>query len=166
MPKKWFLLQFKPNSYALANHNLTQQGFETFLPMQETSSRKHSRFISSSKPIFPGYMFVAFDHTHEQWRKINSTFGVNRLVTFNNKLKEVPKKLIYELMDRCDSSGNLLPLELFKKGDQVKLLNGPFANFIANIETLENDQRIWILTDLMGRKTKVKTSPDNLQHVN
>ena len=60
-------------------------------------------------------------------------------------------------------SGKLMPLENVKKGDQVKILKGPFANFIATVETYETEQRIWILMDLMGRKTKIQTSSDALQ---
>jgi transcriptional antiterminator RfaH len=60
----------------------------------------------------------------------------------------------------------LLPVKKLKKGDQVKILKGPFANFIANIEEYEKDHRIWILIDLMGRKTKIQTSSDALQPTN
>ena len=64
---------------------------------------------------------------------------------------------------RYDLSGKLLPLKKLKKGDQVKILKGPFANFIATIETYETDQRIWILMDLMGRKSKIQTQSDTIQ---
>jgi transcriptional antiterminator RfaH len=50
-----------------------------------------------------------------------------------------------------------------KKGDKVEILEGPFANFIATIEKHESDQRIWILLDLMGRKTKIQTPLNALQ---
>ena len=63
MSKEWFILQFKPNSQHQAVKNLNRQGFETFLPLHNTTSRKLSRFINASKPLFPGYMFVRFDKT-------------------------------------------------------------------------------------------------------
>ena len=66
-------------------------------------------------------------------------------------------------MKQYDSSGKLLPLKKLKQGDQVKVLNGPFANFIAAVETYETDQRIWILIDLMGRKTKTEASVEDIQ---
>ena len=78
MSKEWFILQFKPNSHHLAAKNLNRQGFETFLPLHETTSRKLSRFINTSKPLFPGYMFIKFDKLESEWHKINSTYGVSR----------------------------------------------------------------------------------------
>ena len=162
MSKEWFILQFKSNSHHLAVKNLNRQGFETFLPLHDTTSRRLSRFISTSKPLFPGYMFIKFDRTEFEWHKINSTYGVSRLITFNSILKSIPTIFVDHLMKRYDLSGKLLPIQKLKKGDQVTVLKGPFANFIATVEKYEADQRIWILMDLMGRKTKIQTPSDNL----
>ena len=166
MSKEWFILQFKSNSHHKAARNLNQQGFETFLPLHDTTSRKLSRFINTTKPLFPGYMFIRFDRIESDWHKINNTYGVSRLITFNSILKSIPTTFVDSLMMRCDLSGKLLPIKKLKKGDHVTVLKGPFANFFATIEKYEADQRIWILMDLMGRKTKIQTPSDTLQASN
>ncbi|MDA9354378.1 KOW motif-containing protein [Amylibacter sp.] len=163
MPKEWFILQFKSNSHHLAAKNLTQQGFETFLPLHETTSRRLSRFINTSKPLFPSYMFIKFDRAESEWHKINNTYGVSRLVTFNSILKSISTTFVEDLKRRYDLSGKLLPVQKLKKGDQVKVLKGPFANFIATVEKYEDDQRIWVLMDLMGRESKIQATTDRLQ---
>ena len=163
MSKEWFILQFKSNSHHLAAKNLNRQGFETFLPVHETTSRRLSRFINTSKPLFPGYMFIRFDRAESERHKINNTYGVSHLITFNSILKSIPTIFVDHLMKRYDLSGKLLPIQKLKKGDQVTVLTGPFANFIATVEKYEADQRIWILMDLMGRKTKIQTPLDTLQ---
>jgi len=163
MSKEWFILQFKSNSHHLAVKNLNRQGFETFLPLHETTSRRLSRFINTSKPLFPGYMFIKFDKLESEWHKINSTYGVSRLITFNSILKSMPIGFVDSLMKRYDLSGKLLPIQKLKKGDQVTVLTGPFANFIATVEKYEDDQRIWVLMDLMGRKSKIQATTDKLQ---
>ncbi|MDB4086033.1 hypothetical protein N9539_06890 [Amylibacter sp.] len=56
-----------------------------------------------------------------------------------------------------------MPVEKLTKGNQVKVSNGPFANFVATIETYETDKRIWILMDLMGRKTKIQATAEDLR---
>ena len=163
MSKEWFILQFKSNSHHQASKNLNRQGFETFLPLHDTTSRKLSRFISTAKPLFPGYMFVKFDRAESDWHKINNTYGVSCLITFNSILKSIPTIFVDSLIKRYDLSGKLLPIQKLKKGDQVKLLKGPFANFAATIEKYEDDQRIWVLIDLMGRKSKLQTETESLQ---
>ena len=163
MSKEWFILQFKPNSHIKAVKNLNRQGFKTFLPLCNITSRKSSKFMNTSQPLFPGYMFVKFDSSESKWHKINNTHGVSRLITFNSILKPIPTEAINILMKRCDLSGKILPEKKLKEGDQVKVLKGPFANFIATVEKYETNHRIWILMDLMGRKTKIKTHPEDLQ---
>ena len=163
MSKEWFILQFKSNSHHLAAKNLNRQGFETFLPLHDTTSRRTSRFINTSKPLFPGYMFIRFNRAESKWHKINNTYGVSRLITFNSILRSIPTSFVDSLMKRYDLSGKLLPIQKLKKGDQVTVLSGPFANFIASVEKYEADQRIWILMDLMGRKTKIQTPSDALK---
>ena len=106
--KHLYLIQFKPNSYRLAERNLHRQGFETFLPMQKITSRKASRFVSDLKPLFPGYMFVSVNSDLAPWRTINSTIGVSKLVSFEGKPKPLPLQLISCLILRCDASGTLL----------------------------------------------------------
>ena len=163
MSKEWFILQFKPNAHHQAAKNLNRQGFETFLPLHDTTSRKLSRFVNTSRPLFPGYMFIKFDRAKSEWHKINNSYGVSRLITFNSILKPIPTGFIDNLIMRYDLSGKLRPIQKLKKGNQVKVLKGPFANFIATVEKYEDDQRIWVLMDLMGRKSKIQTEAESLQ---
>ena len=160
---QWYLIQFKPNSHRMAERNLHRQGFQTFLPMQHITRRKASRFVSDLKPLFPGYMFVSGNGELAPWRTINSTIGVSRLVSFEGKPKPLPLQLISGLMLRCDASGSLLPPQNLSEGDSVEMLTGPFANFIATVDTIDPEQRIWVLMDFMGQKTRMQVTTDQLQ---
>ena len=111
-------------------------------------------------------MFISFNKSESKWHKINNTHGVSRLVTFDAHLKSIPTIFVDNLKMRYDCNGKLLPVKKLKRGDHVKILKGPFANFIATVDTYETKQRIWILMDLMGRKTKIQTTSDTLQPSN
>lgn len=160
----WFLVQTKPNGHRLAERNLKRQGFETFLPLQEVTKRRSSRFVNDFRPLFPGYMFVAFDPDTAPWRQINGTFGVSRLVNFEHAPRALPQCLITDLMLRCDAEGKLLPPRTMAVGDEVELLTGPFAKFIGTIEAFDAEQRIWVLLELMGQQTRVNVGRENMQH--
>ena len=163
--KKWFILQFKPNSHRLAERNLHRQGFESFLPMQEITKRKSSRYVNDLRPLFPGYMFVAFNPASAPWKQINCTIGVSKLVSFGDQPSPVPLDLISGLMLRCNADGKLLSSKGLKKGDSVQLLAGPFTDYIAKVETIDAEQRIWVLMELMGRVTRISVDPNQLQTV-
>ena len=117
----WFLAQLKPNCASIADKNLKRQGFKTFLPMEEETRQRGGKFVTSMRPLFPGYIFVAFDVARGFWRTVNSTYGITRLVSFGKEPTGVPLDLVSQLMLRCDAKGKLLPPRLLKPGDQVTL---------------------------------------------
>ena len=161
--KQWHLLQFKPNSHRLAVRNLQRQGFETFLPLQEITRHKGSRFTIDLRPLFPGYMFVGAELDAAPWRAVNSTIGVTRLVSFADNYKPLPLNLISNLMLHCDEEGKILPPKTLDAGDSVEVLNGPFANFVATVEKIDAQQRVWVLMEFMGQSTRMHIAPDEVQ---
>lgn len=161
----WFLAQIKPNCAQIADRNLTRQGFRTFLPMEETTQKRNGRFVPARRPVFPGYIFVSFDAARGLWRKIHSTYGITRLVSFGHDPAGVPPGIVSDLMQRCDASGKLLPAEEFGPGDRVRMTNGPFADFVATIEKLAPDRRVWVLIEFMGGQTRAAVAADQLRAV-
>ncbi len=159
---EWYLVQFKPNSHSIALRNLNRQGFETFLPMLSVTSRVGSRFVPKSRPLFPGYLFVALDPVQGEWRKVNSTYGVARIISFAGQPNPVPHDLVAGLKARCDDTGVLTATSDLKPQDQVTLQKGPFSQFVATVESLDEDQRVWVLIELMGQKTRINVAREDL----
>ena len=162
----WYIVQFKPNSHKIAVRNLERQGFDTFLPMHEVTRRTMVKFETMTRPLFAGYMFVACDPEQTPWRQINSTYGVSRMLSFTEEgPKPMPQALITGLRARCDSVGKVVPLEGFEAGQFVKMHSGPFANFIATVEQMASDARVWVLLDFMGKATRVQVDRQQIQAV-
>lgn len=159
----WFLAQLKPNCANIADRNLKRQGFKTFLPLEEETRQRNGRFVTSMRPLFPGYIFVAFDVAHGFWRTVNSTYGITRLVSFGKEPTAVPLDLVSKLLLRSDATGKLLPAKLLKPGDQVTLTKGPFANFVAEVEKIAPDRRIWVLMEVIGGQNRVAVDAENLR---
>lgn len=162
----WFLAQIKPNSYKIAKMNLKRQGFKTFLPMINETKRCNQKFVKVMQPLFPGYIFVALNIENGHWRKVNSTYGIKGLVSFNKTPTVVPQDLINQLMQRCDIKTKLQPAKFLKNGDNVTLINGPFVNFVAKVENIASDQRAWLLIEIMGSQTRVSVEENQLRIVN
>lgn len=161
----WFLAQLKPNCANIANKNLKRQGFKTFLPMEEETRQRNGRFTTATRPLFPGYIFVAFDAAQGLWGAVNSTYGITRLVSFGKEPTAVSSDLVSQLILRCDAHGKLLPPKLLKAGDQVTLIKGPFVNFIAEVEKIAPDQRIWVLMEIMGGQTRTLVEASHLKYI-
>ena len=161
--KTWYLAQLKPNSALIASRNLTHQGIETFLPLREETEARGGRFMTATKPLFPGYIFVALDTEQSLWRKVNATYGITKLVSFGALPAPVPEGLVEALKARCGAGNLFQALEELHPGDEVQLTKGPLATTLAKIESVDPDQRVWVLIDIMGRPTRVAVDPETLR---
>lgn len=163
--RAWYLAQLKPNSHRIAERNLLRQGFEVFLPMAEVTRRKAGKFVNSTAPLFPGYIFIAFDPGKSGWRSVNSTLGITRLVNLAGAPATVPDALVDGLRARCDAEGLVVPLDEIASGQEVRLTRGPLADFVARVDTIEPDRRVWLLIELMGQTTRVSAAHEDLRRI-
>ncbi|MDC6455447.1 transcriptional activator RfaH [Alphaproteobacteria bacterium] len=157
---RWYLVQYKPSAAKIALRNLENQSFVTFLPLQEITERKGEIFQRQIRSLFPGYLFIQIDPNRGQWRQVNSTRGVARLVRLGAKPSVVPNEIIEALMARCDKQSILRQTiethsSQLHAGNQVQVTQGPLSGFIATISDIEPTKRINILIEIMGQTTKV-----------
>ena len=143
-------------AFNAATQNLERQGFETFLPTMETTQRQKDKFIVKKEYVFPGYMFVCFEPHTLSWTKINSTYGVSKILTFSNKPSEISSDFILALKNRYEINGNPTRKETLTQGDSIKFLAGPFADVIAKVESVDENNRIWVLLEAMGGYQRLK----------
>lgn len=152
----WHLAQLKPNGASLATRNLVRQGYEVFNPKHIISQRRGESFVSREVQLFPGYLFVGIGRSLRRWGPINGTLGVSRLVGFGGIASEVPCGLIDELRRRCDPQDKMLAVDNLAPGDPIRILSGPFAEFVSSVESIDSQQRIWVLLDILGRASRVQ----------
>ena len=156
LDKKWCIAQIKPNSYRSAIQNLERQGFQTFFHKIEITRRQENKFVVNNAQVFPGYMCVCFDPHSINQTKINSTYGVSKILTFNKIPSEIPSDLILELKTKYENNDNRKGIEKLQNGDSIKINNGPFASLIARIEAVDDKNRIWLVLEAMGQHKKLK----------
>lgn len=149
----WYLVQCKPNSEKVALRNLKNQGFFAFLPMQNLTRRKGAAFETKLLPLFPGYIFVSQEPAAGQWRKINNTRGVARLVCLAADPTPVPQTIMDQLFARCDTTSVFQQSANLVAGDDAKITQGPFAGSIGKIIDIAPDQRVHLLFNFMGQKS-------------
>lgn len=160
----WNLVHLRPNSEELARRNLQRQGVNVFSPFEEVTIRKANRQILSRRPLFPGYFFIQFDYHIVRFRSINSTIGVNRLVSFRDNVPaRVPHALIHDLMERCDENGKIRPPSEINVGQTVVVKRGPFADMVGSIVKADRQKRVWLLLNLLGMATHVSIDICDIQ---
>ena len=154
-PVRWYAVQCQPHREAGAASHLQNQDFHVFLPCRE-KARRHARKIETVRtPFFPGYLFIRLDLVREHWRSVNGTFGVVRLVMQGEHPAPAPPGVVEALIDACDESGLLHWQPDLTPGQPVRVLAGPFAELIGELERMSDAGRVRVLLDIMGGRTPV-----------
>ena len=151
----WYVAQLKPNAQGLATTNLQRQGFEVFHPVRRVTRRAGGAFHAALRPLFPGYLFVSAAKAGPALSRVNATRGVGRLVSFGASPSALPAQLVAGLRARCDNAGVLVELDTLGVGDRVRLLSGPFADYVARVEALDEGQRLWAVLEAARNPTRV-----------
>ena len=160
---RWYVVQTQPHAETRAQEHLRRQGFTTYLP-KLIKSRRHARKTENvSRPLFPRYMFVLIDHTHQGWHAIRSTFGVSNLVGGENGPVALRDDVIEALRQREGDDGHVqLDAPKFLRGAAVRVLDGVFASCLGMFESMNDKDRVTVLLNLLGRRVRVGLEVDSV----
>jgi len=162
-PDNWFVAQLKPNGLETARRHLARQGLTTLAPQRRATRRRGARLVEVPEPVFPGYLLVQFDPDAARWRAINSTRGVTRLLVDDPRApRPLPRAFCAELLARCAGDTVLAPQPL-KPGDPVRVVSGPFADALSQVESLTPDGRVRLLLRVLGGATPVEIAAEALE---
>ena len=160
----WHVLQLKPNGLKIAETNLARQGYQTLMPMREMSQQSRFGSRSVKRPLFPGYLFICALGCQVEWRPVANTRGVARVVTgTGGQPAELPTQFAEGLMRATAESGMLIGTTEFRTDDTVGVIKGPFAGWLAQVIAADDEGRVRLLIDLLGRKTHVTMASVDLE---
>lgn len=148
--ERWFLVHTQPKSERKAEMHLGAQGFRTHLPTIEKTIRHARQLRTIRAPLFPRYLFLILDPARDRWLSVQSTVGVSSLFTCDDRPVPVPEGIVETLIQNTDEAN----LTLFNRGliagQSVRILKGPFADFVGTLERLDDAGRVRVLLDMMG----------------
>ena len=157
--KRWYVVQTQARKEGLAAQHLEAQGFATFCPLRSRGPARSRRVSLASEPLFPCYLFVSLDLKKAQWRSVNGTIGVVRIVALGTGRTAmptpVPDDLIALFQARCNKAGEIQFDSGLKAGDRVRIVGGPFDELCGTLESAGPAERAIILLDFMARQTRV-----------
>lgn len=145
----WYAIHCKPRQDARAAEHLQNQHYAVFRPLARV--RRQLKYCIES--LFPRYLFIRLDDTHESWAPIRSTRGVYDLVRVGkHQPAVVPDELVTSLQARM-GEGGWIELESetgLKPGDRVIVADGPFRGCEAIFQARSAAERVVVLLKLLG----------------
>ena len=150
----WAVARLEPHREQLALRCLGLAGYQTYFPRLRERRISHGRKIEVRPPLFPGYAFLTVE---AQWYAARWSIGVIGLIMDGIKPARVADHIIDELRKRERNGLIELPRrEEFQIGDQVRILQGPFAGHLALYAGMKPRERVEILLQLLGSEQRVE----------
>ena len=164
--EKWFLLKTKMRQEKRAMENLQRQHAECYCPEVFVEKIIRGKKSQAIEILFPGYLFVNFRNPRTPVHSVKNTRGVQSFVSFGGSPARVPFALIQELKEKTKPSGNLLITNLRKRGDKLKVIDGPFNGMSVVFSKPNGDERAEVLLNMMNQQVKASIQCSNLVAVN
>ena len=113
---------------------------------------------TSQRKIFPGYILVRMELNEETWHIVKDTPKITGFAGDSTKPSPISDSEVEEILSQMkEGVSKAKPKVSFNAGDNVRVIDGPFVNFIGTIEEVKPEKRkLKVLVSIFGRATPVE----------
>ena len=129
------------------------------VPSEKVVEIRNNKKKMKEKMFFPGYILINMEMNAKTKYIIENTQGVIKFIGPKNgapiPLRENEIKRIIGEVERKE--GIELITAPFDKGDNVKVVSGPFLDFAGSVEEINKDkQKVKVIVSIFGRPTSIE----------
>jgi transcriptional antiterminator NusG len=137
---------------------LEEQIPRVIVPTEEVVEIKRGQKKITPQKFFPGYVLVEMEMNDETWHLVKSTPKVTGFVGPGPRPAPLPQEEVDEILYRMEVGAEKpKPKSVFQKGDKVRVIEGPFINFMGAIEDLNPERgKLKVMVAIFGRLTPVE----------
>ena len=138
--------------------NLEDKVGEVLIPEETVEEMRGGSKRTSKRKFFPGYMLVQMELTDDTWHLVKDTPKITGFVGVGTKPRPITESEVHRLTRQMtEGVEKPKPKVEFDEGDQVRVIDGPFANFSGSIEEVKAEkQKVRVMVSIFGRSTPVE----------
>ncbi|MCL5045309.1 MAG: transcription termination/antitermination protein NusG [Actinobacteria bacterium] len=130
--------------------------FRVLVPMEEEVEIKDGKKKITKKKIFPGYVLVEMIMGDGSWYVVRNTPGVTGFVGSGSKPIPLHHSEVRSIL-RQMGLDEPRPKVVFQKGQNVKVVAGPFNGFVGVVDEIDPERgKLKVLVSMFGRETPVE----------
>lgn len=130
--------------------------FDIIVPTRDTVTVKRGKKEEVKEKIFPGYILVQMILDDDSWLVVRTTPGVTAFVGVGNRPTPLSAKEVDAIMKFSALTAPKFKAA-FTKGEAVKIIDGPFADFLGSVESIDDAKgKVRVLVSIFGRETPVE----------
>jgi transcription termination/antitermination protein NusG len=165
---KWYIVHAYSNFEKKVAQHLTDQAkqrglsdcfSEILVPTEDVIEVRRGRKVNSERKFFPGYVLVKMEMTDDAYHLVKDTPKVTGFLGAAGGTKPLPvserevQNIIGAVQEGVERPK---PTIRFDIGETVKVIDGPFASFEGQVESVDEDAaRLRVAVSIFGRPTPV-----------
>lgn len=164
-PKKWYVIHVKTGYEGRVKAALEQRikslgvedrVFDIIIPVRETINVKKGKKTKAMEKVFPGYVLVKMILDDDSWLVVRTTEGVTGFVGAGLKPTPISDREVDAIMKFVEQEQPKFKTK-FSVGEAVKIIEGPFADFLGTIEAIDEEKgKVRVLVSIFDRETPVE----------
>lgn len=131
---------------------------QILIPTEEVSEIRNGKKKITTRKVFPGYIILEMEMDENVWHIVRYTPGVFGFVGTKTKPQALKKEEVDAIFGKIkEGKTKAKPKVVFVSQESVRVIDGPFANFIGIIRDVDIDrERLHIMVNILGRQTPLE----------
>ncbi|MDO8638170.1 MAG: transcription termination/antitermination protein NusG [Candidatus Daviesbacteria bacterium] len=141
----------------IESEHLEHRILEILVPTQEKIEIKGGKKATVKEKIFPGYILVKMVLDDTSWLAVRTTQGVTSFIGMSQKPTPISEAEVASIIKFMTQGAQPTFKTIYTEGDTVKITDGPFAEFIGKVESIDKERgKVKVLVSIFGRETPVE----------
>lgn len=130
--------------------------FSVLVPKEKKIRIKGGKRYVEEEKVYPGYVLVEMEVTHDSWYVVRNTPRVTGFVGSGTVPMPLRQEEVDGLFARMEVKEPKYKLDV-KVGEQVKITDGPFKEYEGRVNEVDEERgKIKVLVSMFGRETPVE----------
>ncbi|WP_298020207.1 transcription termination/antitermination protein NusG [uncultured Parasphingopyxis sp.] len=133
---------------------------EVEVPTEEVTEVKRGKKVQTERKFFPGYVLAKLNMTDDVYHLVKNTPKVTGFLGSSGKPQPISEAEAARILNTKEEAASQPKQRIdvdYEIGDQVKVLDGPFASFSGAVEELDFEKaRVKVSVSIFGRATPVE----------
>ncbi len=128
------------------------------IPTEPVTELRNGKKYTIERVFLPGYVLVEMELDNDLWHVIKNTPRVTGFLGTGDKPVALSEQEVSSILFRSEVSKDKPKMKVkFEKGEQVRINEGPFANFNGAVDDVNEDkQTLKVMVTIFGRSTPVE----------
>ena len=149
-----------------AHEGLTDKLGDIVIPVEEVVEIRGGKKKISSRKFYPGYVLINVEMDQDIWYLVKNT---SKVTGFPGGASPAPLSAteVKDVMDQIKGEAKSPKQKfIFEKGENVRVIEGPFMNFNGVVEEVNPDKgKVKVMVSIFGRATPVELEFPQIERV-